>query len=317
MDYPTLLKTLFISLFIGACTAHFADAQMKTRIGKAYYDVKIGTIYLPLGEFSFADRVVDFDEGNPAAKGDKDYNRILNVPDYTKNASVCAATLGCHGSITVQFTNNALVDVEGIDLYVFEIGSDIEPTSLEISRDGYEWKKIGKIKGGKTGIDISPFVEKDEAYYYLRLTDLGTNCYNSYWPGADIDAIASVGSAIHIRLQHTLAFETAKAEPSAEFLEKVDFILTEVQRFKKARVIIEGHTDNIGDDDSNLQLSQARAEAVKNLLAPKLSPVDYLFEVKALGETKPIADNSTEAGREKNRRVEILIFPNRKERIRK
>ncbi|MCX7995584.1 MAG: carboxypeptidase-like regulatory domain-containing protein [candidate division WOR-3 bacterium] len=73
-------------------------------------------------------------------------------------------------------------------------------------------------------------------------------------------------------------------------------------------VEIQGHTDNIGSDEYNLKLSQKRAEAVRDYLIDKhmiepvrLIPVGY-------GERRPIADNSTEEGRQKNRRVEFLIL---------
>ncbi|MEO0183664.1 MAG: OmpA family protein, partial [candidate division WOR-3 bacterium] len=73
-------------------------------------------------------------------------------------------------------------------------------------------------------------------------------------------------------------------------------------------VEIQGHTDDIGADAYNLKLSQKRAEAVRDYLINKhmiepvrLIPVGY-------GERRPIADNSTEEGRRKNRRVEFLIL---------
>lgn len=69
---------------------------------------------------------------------------------------------------------------------------------------------------------------------------------------------------------------------------------------------ISGHTDNAGDEDSNLILSKKRAEAVKNYLSGK--GVDSgRFVIQYFGETKPIADNTTADGRAKNRRVEMKI----------
>lgn len=69
---------------------------------------------------------------------------------------------------------------------------------------------------------------------------------------------------------------------------------------------ISGHTDNVGDDNSNLILSKKRAEAVRNYLVSK--GIDTTrFIVNYFGETKPIADNNTADGRAKNRRVEMKI----------
>jgi outer membrane protein OmpA-like peptidoglycan-associated protein len=69
---------------------------------------------------------------------------------------------------------------------------------------------------------------------------------------------------------------------------------------------ITGHTDNIGDDNSNLILSKKRAEAVKNYLSGKGIEATR-FEALYFGESKPIADNSTPEGRQRNRRVEMKI----------
>ncbi len=67
-----------------------------------------------------------------------------------------------------------------------------------------------------------------------------------------------------------------------------------------------GHTDNKGSDDVNVPLSQNRAEAVRSYLLKKGLKQNQI-EAKGYGSEKPIADNSTEAGRSKNRRVEIVL----------
>ena len=79
--------------------------------------------------------------------------------------------------------------------------------------------------------------------------------------------------------------------------------------YPEASVRIEGHTDNIGNADANLKLSVDRAESVLNAFKAKKIPQSLKFETKGSGSIKPVADNSTEEGRAKNRRVEILIIP--------
>ena len=72
---------------------------------------------------------------------------------------------------------------------------------------------------------------------------------------------------------------------------------------------IEGHTDNTGNADANVALSRARAQAVANSLtamAPATFPANRM-EVRGYGDVKPVADNGTEDGRQKNRRVEIIL----------
>ena len=101
-------------------------------------------------------------------------------------------------------------------------------------------------------------------------------------------------------------FNSAKLRPeSYPVLDEAARILT---MHPEIDVEVQGHTDNIGSDAYNLKLSQKRAEAVRDYLIDKhmiepvrLIPVGY-------GERRPIVDNSTEEGRQKNRRVAFLIL---------
>ncbi len=74
----------------------------------------------------------------------------------------------------------------------------------------------------------------------------------------------------------------------------------------KVEIEVSGHTDNIGSDAYNMNLSQKRAEAVKTYLVSK-GVTEKRITSKGYGKTKPIAENTTELGREQNRRVEFTI----------
>ena len=78
----------------------------------------------------------------------------------------------------------------------------------------------------------------------------------------------------------------------------------------KLRVEIGGHTDNVGNAEYNMNLSQHRADAVKNYLVEKGIEANRL-QSKGYGFSKPIADNDSEQNRAKNRRI---IYPNSKNR---
>lgn len=75
------------------------------------------------------------------------------------------------------------------------------------------------------------------------------------------------------------------------------------------RILVAGYTDNVGDPDSNLKLSTARAEAVRDWLTDASGMAATQFAIQGYGDTRPLADNDTEAGRAKNRRVEITLVP--------
>lgn len=108
------------------------------------------------------------------------------------------------------------------------------------------------------------------------------------------------------------AFENLEFETGKDIIKEVSIpSLTELAEVlvKKPewRLQISGHTDNVGNDQSNLVLSKKRAEAVKNFMISKGIDADRLF-VLYFGETMPIASNDTPEGRQKNRRVEMVII---------
>lgn len=73
------------------------------------------------------------------------------------------------------------------------------------------------------------------------------------------------------------------------------------------KVEIQGHTDNVGNDEANMKLSEQRAKAVYDYVVEKGIPAERM-RYKGYGKTKPVADNSTAAGRSKNRRTVFLIY---------
>jgi hypothetical protein len=137
-----------------------ASAGQRTAAEREYADGHGGTVRFPLGDRSFADEVVSFTSGTPAAANarDRDPKQILGAPNYDQAADTNYLTLGCGGTVIVRFTDNALVDTPGPDLYVFEVGPQVEPTGVAISEDGNAWIEIGKVEGGQASVDIHPFV---------------------------------------------------------------------------------------------------------------------------------------------------------------
>ena len=84
-----------------------------------------------------------------------------------------------------------------------------------------------------------------------------------------------------------------------------------LKKYDKTNIIVFGHTDNIGDSNYNLKLSERRAKAVSNYLSMKSIPSQRL-KPEGLGETDPVVDNSSDQGRQLNRRVEVTIIADKK-----
>lgn len=102
-------------------------------------------------------------------------------------------------------------------------------------------------------------------------------------------------------------FAPAKAEIAADQTFAVDRAVDLAKEFSEFKLAIEGHTDNQGRKDGNLTMSQNRAQAVLSYMASKGTDVSRMSAL-GKGDTEPVADNRTKAGREQNRRVEIIFL---------
>ena len=99
-------------------------------------------------------------------------------------------------------------------------------------------------------------------------------------------------------------FDKATLRRDVEFnLVKIATILNQ---FGEMSVLVEGHTDAIGTDEYNLGLSKRRAQAVNDFLISQ-GVVEKRLSWEGYGKTRPVADNDTDEGRQKNRRVDLVI----------
>ena len=103
-----------------------------------------------------------------------------------------------------------------------------------------------------------------------------------------------------------IEFDSDSAVLTAGSNEQLDTIATILRAYPRANVTVAGHTDSVGNEAANLVLSQARADAVAARLTADGVPSDRVH-AKGYGSQKPMADNSTEAGRAQNRRVELEV----------
>ncbi len=142
---------------------------------------------------AFATRVVSFTPGDPWSdyESDKDPNNVLSLPDYTeddeKSNYLC---MGAGGVLVLEF-DVAIYDGDGLDIYVFEIGPDVEATEVEVSDDLATWYNVGTAKGRTAGVDLAGKVPEGDRFRYVRLTDLKERIHSDC-PGADLDAVSGI-----------------------------------------------------------------------------------------------------------------------------
>jgi len=184
------IGSVFGFLAVLCCFGGIIFAQEST----SYKDSRGNTGRFALGDISFADRVVSFNKGVPGASASKSQpDQALGRPNFDQAKDKNYVTLGCAGKLTLEFMDNVLVDGAGDDLYVYEIGPDIEPTKVEISKDGLKWIDVGKVKGSTASLDIKSYVSSGDEFSFVRLTDLKTACRAGF-PGADIDAVGAISA---------------------------------------------------------------------------------------------------------------------------
>lgn len=218
-----------------------------------------------------------------------------------------------------------------LDLYKFSLRDDIRPVrTLWIKGKVFDEKtRIGlpsavELKDLRTGQRISKIQTDEEGYYLITLPTgkdyaftvnrKGYLFYTERFPLAahpsdstyTIDIpLKPIEAAVNIVLKN-IFFETGKHDLKIESEAELDILLALLQENPSMAIRIKGHTDAIGADADNLQLSERRARAVMEYLISKGIDAGRL-SAKGFGETQPVADNNTEEGRAKNRRTEVEV----------
>lgn len=150
---------------------------------------------------------------------------------------------------------------------------------------------IGAIAGGAVG----NYMDRQQAELRAQLQGTGVS-------------VTRVGNNIILNMPSNITFATDQDQVVRAFFPTLDSVALVLQRYNQTLINVYGHTDSTGDDSYNQALSQRRAQSVANYLGGRgVNPQRFL--VSGFGESRPIADNSTEAGRAQNRRVEIELVP--------
>jgi len=107
-----------------------------------------------------------------------------------------------------------------------------------------------------------------------------------------------------------LTFDSGASQIKPQSFDLLGKVERAIDVFPRSELIIEGHTDSHGGDESNQKLSQERAESVQQYMINAMRIPTYRLIATGYGETRPVASNETESGRTRNRRIDIVIRPN-------
>jgi OOP family OmpA-OmpF porin len=104
-----------------------------------------------------------------------------------------------------------------------------------------------------------------------------------------------------------IQFDFGKATIRKESNKVLDDAIKVLKQYAELRIMVSGHTDNVGDPQKNIELSEARANSVKEYLVAKGIDAGRI-ETRGAGPNEPVADNSTDKGRQENRRIEFKLI---------
>jgi outer membrane protein OmpA-like peptidoglycan-associated protein len=116
------------------------------------------------------------------------------------------------------------------------------------------------------------------------------------------------GDSIRLSIPGNITFATGSDAIVTGFYPVLEDVAKVLNRYDKTKLSIEGHTDSVGDINSNRELSMQRANSVATYLQATNVKANRL-QTLGMGESQSIADNATAQGRQANRRVELRIIP--------
>lgn len=126
-------------------------------------------------------------------------------------------------------------------------------------------------------------------------------------PGVEVDATGCPVVKKAPVVLRGVTFEFDSAQLTQQAMQRLDNVTAALDASQEVRFSIDGHTDSTGNAAYNQKLSERRAASVKDYLVQHGVSTDRITSINGYGETRPVADNDTKAGRAKNRRVELNV----------
>jgi len=158
---------------------------------------------------------------------------------------------------------------------------------------------IGGVVGGAAGVLIGGKMDKQAQKIEEEI------------PGAVVERIDN-GIVVTFDENSGVHFDTNKYYVNSDSQALLDKLSSILQEYPDTNILVVGHTDSVGSEVYNLELSKNRATSVTNFFIQSKGLNSQRFTTKWFGESQPIADNINAEGRAKNRRVNLAILPNEK-----
>jgi outer membrane protein OmpA-like peptidoglycan-associated protein len=155
---------------------------------------------------------------------------------------------------------------------------------------------IGLAVGGAGGYGVGKMMDNQEKAMRDALAT------------SEAAAVSREGNLLAVTFKGDVTFDTNSTVVRPGLISEINRVAGVLNQYPDTLIRVEGHTDSQGSSEYNMNLSKRRAEAVKTLLVQR-GVAQSRIECVGFGENMSVATNDTEAGRQKNRRVEIKIAP--------
>lgn len=218
------------------------------------------------------------------------------------------------GAVSVPITEKVSKDLNGDKHFSqYEFGTGRNPSAIQIinnfsayaQRQGgnmvFSNSTVGVYSLKKNNINVwivTEVYENGKKYSLMVIQDKGGS-------GAESDLFSKISKDGHIAVYINFSNNQSMLPEDDVTKTAIKDILLLLNTHTELKLRIEGHTDNVGSPESNLALSDKRAQSVRAELIKQGIPPQRLTAV-GKGSEKPIADNATDEGKEKNRRVELV-----------
>ena len=164
---------------------------------------------------------------------------------------------------------------------------------------------LGQIIGGNTK---STLIGTAAGAVIGTMMDRQENDMRQALANSQAVAVQREGNALALTFKSDFTFDVNSTSIRPGLYTELDRVAQVLSSYPQTTILIAGHTDSTGSESYNQQLSERRAQSVKNALVQRGIDAGRIQAV-GYGETSPIADNNTESGRQQNRRVEVRINP--------
>ena len=160
---------------------------------------------------------------------------------------------------------------------------------------------IGGAAGGALGAGAGAYMDKQQTEFEQQLSQEQAQ--------HQIEIERQQNEILKLTMSSEVSFDFNSATIKPSFYSSLNKIADIMNRYPQTQIVVAGHTDSVGSEQYNLELSLRRANAVADYLITH-GVARSRMSTEGRGELEPVADNATPEGRSQNRRVEIFVVPN-------